>query len=427
MVVVKVMAKHTESGSFPKNFLWGASTASHQVEGGTHNQWSVWELENASELARAARGRLGWLPRWEQVKSQAQDPANYVSGRGVEHYKRYQEDFDLLEKLNLNSFRFGIEWSRIQPEEGKWDQAALVHYKSYISELKKREIEPIINLWHWTLPVWFAEKGGFTKRANLHYFDKFVQKVADELLEDIKYVLTINEANSYMTFTYLIPQWPPAERKPLVALMVYYNLVLAHRRAYKILKASKPELLVGAAHQASYSVPYHANNPLDRLTAWLADYFWYVWFFNRINKYQDFVGFNHYFTNYFKNLRLHNPRYPLNDMGWFMKPDEIYNVIMKLHNRYKKPIIVTENGLADAEDKHRQWWLEQTIYAMDKAIKDGADLRGYMHWSLVDNFEWAEGWWPKFGLVEIDRHDNMKRTMRPSALWLARVIKKLSR
>jgi beta-glucosidase len=147
------------------------------------------------------------------------------------------------------------------------------------------------------------------------------------------------------------------------------------------------------------------------------------WFLDRIKDSLDFIGLNYYFTEY-RNWwgKTANPKSPINDLGWYMEPSGIYPLLIKLWNRYKKPIIITENGLADAKDTHRQWWLQETIQALQKALADGVDLRGYLHWSLLDNFEWAYGWWPKFGLVAVDR-ETMRRTLRPSAKWLAKTIK----
>ncbi len=407
-----------------ENFFWGASTAAHQVEGGTENQWSVWELAHAANLAKTAESRLGWLPNWNEISGQATDPHNYVSGKGVDHYNRYEEDFDLLKRINLNALRFTIEWSRIEPEEGKFDVAAIDHYRRYIRELKKREIEPFLNIWHWAEPIWFAEKGGFAKRANIKFFEKFVEVVATELLTDVNYVITINEANSFMTFTYIIPQWPPAQKNYLKAISSYWNLSVAHKRAYKILKKSKPSIKVGIAHQSTDNRPQNTNNYLEKFVAYAANYGWQYWFYNRVKNYQDFIGFNFYFTNYYKNVTISNPKNPINDMGWYMEPSSIYNVIMDLNQRYKKPIFITENGVPDAQDKFRKWWLQETMMAMDKAVADGADLQGYFHWSLLDNFEWAYGWWPKFGLIEVDRKNGMKRNIRPSAKWWAEELKK---
>src|SRR3990167_2614687 len=190
--------------------MWGASTASHQVEGNNYNQWTVWELANAKELAKKAADpdyadpsrntSLSQSPHWNEIKKLATNPENYVSGKGINHYNLYKEDFDIAKKLNLNSFRFSIEWSRLEPEEGKWNEAEFKYYKEYINELSKRGLEPLLNIWHFTLPVWFEQKGGWEKRSNIQYFNSLVSKVAEELLDKVNYVITINEPNVYAGF-----------------------------------------------------------------------------------------------------------------------------------------------------------------------------------------------------------------------------------
>lgn len=419
-------AKSKRKSAFPKDFFWGASTASHQVEGGNHNQWSVWELENAQQLAKTASERLSWVPAWSQIKDQAEDPENYVSGKGVDHYNRYKEDFAIAKSLNLNSFRFGIEWSRIEPEEGQWDKEAIAYYKNYIKEMKSVGLEPFLNIWHWTLPVWFAEKGGFKYRKNVRYFDRFVQKVADELLDDVTYILTLNEPNVYASFGYLTGEWVPEEKSPVSFMRVYWNLVRAHRRAYKIIKASRPEAQVGIAPQVGNIQSKRPHNFIDTSVTKIMRYAWNWWFIMRIKKYQDFVGFNYYFTDYYYGFHRKNPQVPLNDLGWYMEPEGLYPLIIRMYARFKKPIFITENGLADMNDDYRRWWIEESMVGMERAISEGVDLRGYMHWSLLDNFEWKYGWWPRFGLVEVDRK-TMKRTIRPSAQWFADRIAKISK
>jgi beta-glucosidase len=411
-------------GKFPDGFLWGASTASHQVEGGTINQWSEWELGHAAELAKTAEARLGKLPIWPEIKNQATDPNNYVSGAGVDHYRRYEEDFDLARGMGLNAFRFGIEWSRIEPEAGKWDEAEVEHYRHYISAMKDRGLEPFLNIWHWTMPTWFTEAGGFAKRSNLKHFDRLVDKLGAEYGHDLRYVLTLNEPNVYASHSYAIGEWVPEEHNPLKFCLVYWNLVKAHRRAYRILKRHNPSLQIGIAQNMSASRPKRPGNYLDRLVARVADYASNYWFVNRIRRQQDFVGFNFYNTKYYRGFKQADPAAPVNDLGWYMEPSGVYDVIMQCHRRYGKPIFIAENGVADARDKHRAWWLEETAAAMGRAIEDGADLRGYMHWSLLDNFEWKYGWWPKFGLIEVDRENGMRRTVRPSAKALVDLIKK---
>lgn len=414
------------SSPFPKGFLWGASTSSYQIEGGAHTQWSVWELAHAQELAKTAKKRLGWLPGYNDISAQAREPENYVSGRGVDHYRRYEEDFEIAKDLNLNAFRFGIEWARVQPEQGAWDAKEIEHYHQYIKQLKKRGLVPILNLWHWTVPVWFDELGGFASGANLVHWDAYVKKIATEFAADVKIIITLNEPNVFASFSYLTAEWPPQHKEPITFARVYFNLTRAHNRAYKIIKSIRPEVKVGLASQLANIQAKRPHNLLDIVaTKWMR-YFWNWWFLNRTRRSQDFVGFNYYFTDYYRGFQRSSPRLPVSDLGWYMEPEGLYPLLIRVWSRYKKPILITENGVADSKDIYRRWWIEETIIAMERAISEGVKMYGYLHWSLLDNFEWKYGWWPKFGLVEVDRKRGMRRTVRPSAEWFAKRIKQLS-
>lgn len=409
---------------FPKNFLWGASTASHQVEGGNHNQWSVWELQVAQQQAATAKERLSWLPNWSSIQAQAEDPDNYISGTGVDHYKRYKDDFKIVKRLNMNSFRFGIEWSRIEPEEGTFDPEAIEYYRNYIKELKAQGIEPMLNIWHWTLPLWFADRGGFKKASNLVYWDRFITKVSEEFAPLVRNIITLNEPNVYASHSYVMGWWPPQEHNWFDASLVIWNLTKAHKRAYRILKGRKPRLNIGIAQQLANIQAKRPHNVIDQvMTKWMR-YFWNWWFYNRIKRYQDFVGFNYYFTDYYRGFKSDNPEVPKNDLGWYMEPEGLYPLLLRVWAHYRKPIIITENGVADMDDQYRQWWIQESMVAMEKALSEGVKLVGYYHWSLLDNFEWAYGYWPKFGLVDVDRR-TMKRTIRPSAEWFAKELKRV--
>ncbi len=417
---------------FPRTFMWGASTSAYQVEGNNHNQWSVWELNHAGELAKTAKKRLGHLESWPDIEHQATKPENYISGHGVEHYTRYKEDFRLAKSLNLNSMRFGIEWSRVEPEEGVWDEDAIAHYHRYIAEMKSQGITPVLNLWHWSMPVWFCDKGAFKYRRNLHHFKRFVQRMADEYAKDLDWVITLNEPNVYVTFGYLAPEptsghWPPGESNPLSFARVYWNLVKAHKQSYKVLKVANPNIQVGLAIQLANIQAKRPHNELDEATTRFMRYFWNWWFMLRVRLQMDYIGFNYYFTDYYTEIgKRVDPKLPVNDMGWYMEPEGLYPLLLSVSRRYKnKPIIITENGVADSKDEYRRWWLEETIVAMERAISEGVNVIGYFHWSLLDNFEWANGWWPKFGLIAVDRAHGMKRTMRPSGKWFASKIREL--
>ncbi len=417
--------KKFDTYTFPKDFLWGASTAGHQVEGGNFDQWTVWELDNAAELAKSAAERLRWLPDWLELRDFAEEPDNYVSGKGVDHLRRYKEDFRILKKLNLNSLRFGIEWSRVEPEQGVWDKKAIDHYHNYIAEMKAQGIEPILNLWHWTHPVWFEDLGGFSKSRNIKHFLRFAAKIAEEFGDAITYVLTINEPNVYASFGYLTGEWPPNQKNPFKFLMTFYNLARAHRQSYSLLKRISPHLQVSLATQLGNAVPKRPNHWLDKLVARSSNYAWNWWFLDRVRHHLDFIGFNYYFTDYYQGLKKMNPPSPHNDLGWYMEPSGLSDVIMQTWLRYRKPIMITENGLADADDRSRKWWLEETMHALASARKAGADVFGYLHWSLLDNFEWKFGWWPRFGLIKVDRERDMKRLVRPSAMWWAKELDKI--
>ena len=406
---------------FPAGFLWGASTAAHQIEGGNCNNWSIWESQVANQKATSAKEQLGWLPIWSEIAAQATKPSNYVSGRGVQHYKLYKQDFKLLSQLNLNSFRFSIEWSRIEPEEGVFNQQALDHYRQYIQALKQQGITPMLNIWHWTHPTWFEEKGGFLKRSNLMYFQRFVKKII-VLINEVDFVVTINEPNVYTAFSFLDGSWPPQKKNLLSAIRVYKNLVKAHNRTYNYIKDNCPHVKIGVAMHLVNILPKRPHNILDVLiTKWIR-YFWNWWFLNRVTKKQDFVGFNYYFTDYYKLFKKRNPSFPVNDLGWYMEPEGLHGLLVRVWSHYKKPIIITENGCADRNDQHRRWWLEETMIALERSLSEGIDVVGYFHWSLLDNFEWAYGWWPEFGLVNVNRQ-TMTRSVRKSALWWAEWLK----
>jgi len=409
--------------SFPKHFLWGAATAAHQVEGNNHNQWTVWELENAKAKAAQAEYHFGDSPAWDRIKAEAKSPQNYVSGRLADHYNNYATDFDYLTKMHMNGYRFGIEWSRIEPTEGAWNIEAITHYKNYLKELKKRDIEPIVTLFHFTLPVWFMEKGGFEKRANVKDFVRFAEKIAAELGTHMRYIITINEPEIYARESYLSQDWPPNESSRWKFLKVVNNLALAHKRAAAVIHATNRKLKVSIAKNSPYVYPGD-NAWLSRVSAQTFQYLQDDWVIKKFIKSCDFLGVNYYFTNRVYGYRVHNPDEKLSDLHWDLQPADIEYVVERLYRKYKLPILITENGLADAEDEQRQWWIKETILGMQRAIAGGVDMIGYMHWSLMDNFEWAHGKWPRFGLVAID-YKTGKRTLRPSAAWFGRVIKKL--
>lgn len=415
--------KATPGLTFPKRFLWGAAVAAHQVEGGQHNQWSVWELENAKSLATQAQYHYSDLDNWGDIQKLAKTPANYISGNAVYHKKLYTKDFDLLQHMDMNAFRFSLEWSRLEPEQGAWSVEAVEYYKNYFAELHKRGIEPVVTLFHFTLPTWFAALGGFEKHANIKYFVRFAEKVIDTFGKEFKYVITINEPEVYAEESYFSAHWPPQRHKFWLALRVYSNLARAHNRVADVFHKKSRRYKVSIAKHCSNIYP----GDDARLTVWSAhvgSWLMHNYWLNKVMRHCDYIGVNYYASVRIYGYRMHNPNERVNDMGWDMQPGDIQHVLERLSEKYHKPILITENGLCDADDSDRQWWLTETIMGMQKAMRNGVELLGYIHWSLLDNFEWDKGRWPRFGLASVD-YRTMQRTLRPSAKWFGNLIKKI--
>ncbi|OGM90535.1 hypothetical protein A2999_02470 [Candidatus Wolfebacteria bacterium RIFCSPLOWO2_01_FULL_38_11] len=406
---------------FPKGFYWGAATSAHQVEGGNHNDWSEWEKENAERLAKEAEKKFSHLKNWQEIKEQAQNPQNYISGRACDHYNRFEEDFDIAKSLSHNVHRFSIEWSRIEPEEGKFNEIEIEHYRNVIKALRGRDIEPFVTLWHWTIPIWMRDKGGVINKYFPNYFSRYAERMAQEL-PDVKFWITLNEPTAVISMAYGIGEWPPQRRNPLAALKVYKTLARSHNDAFKKIHTVSPKANVGFVNILSFIEPYKKNSILDKLTARITKYFSNEKFLNLTKWNHDFLAVDYYFHNRLQFPgKMKNENKKVSDMGWELYPEGIYYVLKDL-KKCEKPIYITENGLADAGDIHREWFIKETLKNVYKAIQEGVDVRGYFYWSLLDNFEWDKGFWPRFGLVEID-YKTMERKIRPSAYEYAKIIK----
>ncbi|HZZ99156.1 MAG TPA: glycoside hydrolase family 1 protein [Candidatus Paceibacterota bacterium] len=404
---------------FPKGFLWGAATSAHQVEGDNHNDWSEWEKSPA---------------RLAQLKREGKDPADFISGKACDSYNRYAEDFDIAKELGHNVHRFSIEWSRIEPEEGKFDEEAIEHYKRLIDALRERGIEPMVTLWHFTNPVWFAQKGGFLSPKSPEYFTRYVKHVVDKMKDRVGLWITFNEATSvYAGMSYALGVWPPQMRSLRRYLKIQNNFIKAHILAYREIKKiysdvsqSGPPLpdtshniaMVGAVENFSHVIA----GPWLKALAWIIDHFRNMRFWHKVAPYQDFLGLNYYTIRRLPDSRkARSVQEFAEEMSWEIYPEGIYQALLRL-KKFKKPVYITENGIADRTDLKRAKFIRDHLYWVHKAINSGVDVRGYMYWSLLDNFEWAHGFGPRFGLTEID-YKTFKRTIRPSAYEYAKICK----
>jgi len=404
---------------FEEDFLFGAATASHQVEGGNVNNWSQWEKETADERVKK---NTFWYDPPEHLKRMAEDPEYRISGMAADSFHRYKEDVEIIKELDLNSYRFSVEWSRIFPEKGVVSEEGLAYYKALISELKTNNIEPLLTCWHWTLPLWLDEEGGLMAPNVEQYFKEYFEVLAENFGDDVRYWIPLNEPDVITSQSYLTGVWPPNEKKVLRYLKLYFGrMVNIHNIGYEVIKEHNPNAVIGVAKQNAYIEAYN-QNPVNIGIAKLVNYFSNELYLNKIKDHLDFIGLNFYFHQKVGIGGIKNDNDKLSDTGWWMRPDSLYNALMGL-KKYNLPIIITENGVADSEDKYRGWWLDESFKAMRKALSDGVDLRGYMYWSLLDNFEWDAGYWPQFGLVAVDRK-TFARRIRESAYHYRDLIKK---
>ncbi|MDB4939945.1 MAG: beta-glucosidase [Candidatus Doudnabacteria bacterium] len=398
---------------FPQGFLWGSATAAHQIEGNnTNSDW--WQWENSPQ-------RLSELQK--QNKNLPKNLEDYKSGIACDSYNRYEEDFDVAKSLNQNAHRLSIEWARIEPFQGEFDQEQIEHYRKVLKALRARGIKTFVTLHHFTNPVWFMEIGGWTKHQNLALFLRYAQKVLTELKDDIDFVCVINEPNVYAVLSYWFGMWPPQKKNYFLSRKIQQNMLEAHIKVYQLCKILKFPFEVGSA--------YHIRLiQIEGLFGWLEPWIQSILtkYIYKTAKYSDFIGIN-YYTRTLLVQRLFpfffgvtKEKINVTDFNWEIYPKGLY-LILKDLKQYKKPIYITENGIADAADHKRAEYIKTHLTAVHQAIDEGVDVRGYLHWSLLDNFEWAAGYTMKFGLVEIDRQNNLKRIVRESANYYAEICK----
>ncbi len=404
---------------FPEGFLWGSATSAHQVEGNNHNDWTEWEQSKA---------------RINQLKAKGLDPTDFISGKACDSYNLYEKDFDIAKELHHNVHRFSIEWSRIEPEEGKFDEQQMQHYVTVVKALRDRGIEPMITLWHFTNPVWFAEKGGFLNLDSPKCFTRYVKYVVDNLKDRVGMWITFNEPTSvYSGFSYLLGVWLPQQKSFFKYIRVQNNFIKAHTLAYQeIKKAYAVSQFEGAPAQTSHNIvplvgvvenfsPFVSGPILRALgVGRLASYFRNIRFFVQTLPCQDFIGLNYYTFRRLPGSYSVLPKQEVaTEMNWEIYPKGIYQAL-KRFKQFNKPVYITENGIADATDHKRAKFIKDHLYWAHKAISEGVDVRGYMYWSLLDNFEWAHGFGPRFGLIEMD-YKTMERKIRPSAYEYAKI------
>jgi len=426
----------TQNIHFPNSFAWGTATAAHQVEGNnTNNNWYDWEHQlDENNQPRIHNGDKSIL--------------------AADHWNRYPDDIKLMKDLGVNHYRFSIEWSKIEPQNGNYNVESIQHYRDLCDSLIKNNITPVVTLHHFTHPTWFEKLGAFEKKENIDHFIEYSEYAFNNLKDLVPIWCTINEPSVFVSQGYFNGIFPPGKKDPVLAATVLENLLFAHTKIYKHLKSlnggNKAQIgLVKNIFQFDPLRRWHIldwafskvlNNVFTHSTL---DYFkkGYSTFSlpGMVKKHMenndavgamDFIGLNYYSRMHVKGqANLTEPfvfekraKDIQTDMDYALYPEGFYKALHTI-STLKKPIYVTENGVADQGNNIREIFIKRYLYALNKGLQDGLDIRGYFYWTLMDNFEWAEGYKMKFGLYEVD-FETQERTLRESSNLFAKMVKR---
>ena len=421
--------------SFPKGFFIGAATAAHQVEGNNiHSDYWAQEL----------------LPHTSFTEP---------SGLTCDHYNRYEEDIRLLAGAGLNAYRFSIEWARIEPEEGQFDEQEIEHYRKVIACCKAHGVEPIVTLMHFTSPVWLIRKGGWEAETTIDYFRRYASYVTEKLGGELNYICTINEANMGLQLAaiakrfQLMAQQAAAKAKNAEGSVqvgmnfekMMENMKFAAAENAQVFGTPQPQIFVSSrtpegdilvfrAHQAAkeaikerypkiqvgitlsmHDLQAMPGGETFAEDAWDEEFRHYLPYIAS----DDFLGVQNYTrTQYGPQGQLPCPEgAELTQMDYEFYPEALEHVIRRVHEDFKGNLIVTENGVAVSDDSRRVEFIRRALQGVENCLNDGIPVRGYCHWSLMDNFEWQKGYSMTFGLIAVDRA-TQTRTPKPSLAYL---------
>src|SRR5436190_989997 len=383
--------------TFPEDFVWGAAAAAHQIEGGN------------------------WNNDWWAFEHQPGTPCVEPSGDCCDSYHRYAEDIGLVRDLGLGAYRFSIEWSRIEPEAGEFSRAALDYYRRVLATCHEHGVAPAVTFHHFTTPRWMAARGGWAEPEIVDRFARFCEKAVAHLGDLIALGCTINEPNVVSLLGYVMGTFPPGLADFSLYAKASEHLRDAHVRAYDVLKAGPGDFPVGmTVSMSDWWTPEGGEAGLERARAMHEDYYL------EAARGNDFVGVQAY-----TRTRIGLDGLPVapdagtpvvESMGYEYWPQALEASIRHAVDVTGTPVYVTENGIGIDDDPTRIAYVTEALQGVGRCLADGLDVRGYTYWSLLDNFEWAEGYKPRFGLVAVDR-ETFIRTPKPSAAWLGAIAR----
>lgn len=384
--------------AFPDGFEWGVATAAHQIEGGNwNNDW--WEFEHAPGT-----------------------PCAEPSGDACDSYHRYEEDADLVASLGLRSYRFSVEWSRVEPEDGEISGAALGHYRRCCEALRERGVDPVVTFHHFTSPRWIARAGGWEQPETARRFGRFCEVTAGALAGLMARACTIDEPNVVAWAGWLAGVFPPGRQRDRDGRRrANDTFVEGHRLAVDAIRGAAPGVPVGLTLSMSDYVAVDGGEArLEQIRRRMEDQFL------EATEGDDFLGVQTYSRSRIgpDGALGPEPGVPVLTMGYELWPQALEATLRRAWSFTggRVPLLVTENGIGTDDDGQRVGFVRDALAGVLRALRDGVDVRGYTYWSLLDNFEWTLGYGPRFGLVAVDRQ-TFARTPKPSAAVLGEIAR----
>jgi len=396
--------------TFPQNFFFGVANAPGQIEDQLPDIWMEW----------ADQKKIKAFFNYDRPKDK------------LAFWTRPHDEIKLAKEAGLSTYRMGIDWGRVMPTKDSFDENAIKRYKEIVKLVRSENMNIMMTLMHHSIPKWAQDMGGWKNDEIIKSFFKFSQRIIHEFNDDVKWWTTFNEGNVFVTMAYTVGIWPPGDKSSPLSVAVVGPFVgesikamdrmaLAHNKVYDWAHSKYLNIKIGLAHNMAY---YTGKNWFNRFTASFADESMNWRFPEKIRGKMDFFGFNFYGAEWFKGTQIDiDPEEEYSEAGRAIYPQGLYEVLKQIHKRFENlPIIITENGIGDSTDILRPSYMIEHLLAVHKAIQEGIPVQGYFVWSMTDNLEWSDGYCPKFGLVAVDRKNNLKRLPRESYFIFKKIV-----
>lgn len=410
LLLLCLLSLDVRAVSFPKDFFFGVANAPGQVEDNLPDIWTEW---GDQDKIRAYKNQTAPHKR-------------------LEFWTHPEVELDLAQKAGVKVFRMGVDWGRVMPAAQEFDAKVIERYRVILKMVQERKMQVMLSLMHHSIPKWAQNLGGWKQDEMITHFEQFSQRMLKEFAPQVDYWISFNEPTVFVALAYSVGIWPPGEKSGATSMLAIGpfagdaikamdRMAEAHNLFYRQAHQHSSSIKVGIAHNMAF---YTSKNWIDRLSAWYIGHVMNWRFPSKIEGHMDFFGINYYGAEWVKGSSIDiDPEEEYSEAGRAIYPQGLYHLLKDVYAEYQLPIIITENGIADATDNLRPAYLVEHLMSVHQAMQEGVKVNGFLYWSLTDNLEWADGYCPKFGLVNVLRDQKMAREPRPSFQLFSRIAR----